>query len=992
MRRHARARALEAGSTRSARRRGRIGQFFASLALVSLAFALLAGAAAAEPPAVTMGSVSEASYTSAEVTGEVDPKGEFTEWFFELSRDGGGSWERSSVGGGVEGTGSQAVEGVLENLKPGTAYLVRLAALNYTEFVQVNSPEPSPEFTTDAVGAPTVSIAAPTSVATTSAHFSGEIDPEAPAGNPSAYDVQWHFECTPACPGFLGGAIPADSSSHTVEADATGLQPNLEYQVSLVASNAAGPVTAGPEAFATDAALPTTGTIPAFALAGGTRALLGGRVNPNNAATAYWFEYGSDDSYGQRVPASEDGDAGSGGEAKILTEEIAGLSPETVYHFRIVTENATGRSEGEDMTFETAPAITAVRQDCPNAALRLENGSTELAGCRAYEQVSPQEKNGNDVGAGPLLPLEVSSADGSKVVYESLGAFPGSQTATVHNYYLGRRGGQGWSYDPITPPQRPRTQVGSYPVYRSFTEDLRYGFLFNPEGVSLAPGDTPGKDNLYVRDNESGVYRTLNLGGGVSSAVTVGASADLSHVVFESEIPLLPGAQPGHTSLYEWVDGELRLASILPNGEPAEEGRGGGPFGAIGALQPIRNIISEDGSRIFFGAEGQIFVRIDGVTTVKASATQRTVPGAQDANVVEFQGATPDGSAVYFLADGPLTDDAPAGTSLYRFDVESEDLTNLAPPASSANPSAPVSVQSVQGMSSDGSYVYFTATGQLIDGGPQAGIYVWHDGALALVAAHADPGTDYANDIASRVTDDGRYMVFMSNSRVTAYDNADAATDLPASEVYLYDAVAERLACVSCRSDGARPDADAVLTPPSKDTVYNLQRTVSSDGEVFFNTTGALVPGDVNGKLDVYEWSGGAVHLLSSGTSGSPSYFSAASANGDDAFFITREQLVPSDRDANADLYDARVGGGFAQPTQASPCSGEQCQGGIAGRPDFAAPGSRAVDGRPGLSPRARKLRRALKACKRKPPGKARKKCRAKVVKRFGNGSNGRNK
>ena len=60
--------------------------------------------------------------------------------------------------------------------------------------------------------------------------------------------------------------------------------------------------------------------------------------------------------------------------------------------------------------------------------------------------------------------------------------------------------------------------------------------------------------------------------------------------------------------------------------------------------------------------------------------------------------------------------------------------------------------------------------------------------------------------------------------------------------------------------------------------------------------------------------------------------FMDSSANGDDAFFITREQLVPADKDEQLDLYDARaphVPGekvGFPEEV-VSPCGGDACAG-----------------------------------------------------------------
>ena len=76
-------------------------------------------------------------------------------------------------------------------------------------------------------------------------------------------------------------------------------------------------------------------------------------------------------------------------------------------------------------------------------------------------------------------------------------------------------------------------------------------------------------------------------------------------------------------------------------------------------------------------------------------------------------------------------------------------------------------------------------------------------------------------------------------------------------------------------------------------------------------------------------WKNGVRELVSSGQSANNSAFVDACANGNDAFFLTREQLVGIDTDDSIDLYDARVGGGLASqnpPPPPPPCQGDACK------------------------------------------------------------------
>jgi len=113
-------------------------------------------------------------------------------------------------------------------------------------------------------------------------------------------------------------------------------------------------------------------------------------------------------------------------------------------------------------------------------------------------------------------------------------------------------------------------------------------------------------------------------------------------------------------------------------------------------------------------------------------------------------------------------------------------------------------------------------------------------------------------------------------------------------------------------------------------TSIHQNKAISDDGSrVFFSTAEALVPEDVNGRSDAYEYDVAtrAVHLLSSGTSINDSWFMDASSSGDDAFFITSQQLVGWDTDQAYDLYDARVNGGWPEPPPPPiDCAGEACQ------------------------------------------------------------------
>ncbi len=105
---------------------------------------------------------------------------------------------------------------------------------------------------------------------------------------------------------------------------------------------------------------------------------------------------------------------------------------------------------------------------------------------------------------------------------------------------------------------------------------------------------------------------------------------------------------------------------------------------------------------------------------------------------------------------------------------------------------------------------------------------------------------------------------------VSGYDNHGARRDLQrtrrtasCNELYVYDASTGGVTCVSCNPQGVAATNDALLYHADSDgsiappTLYpwDLPRNLSADGSrVFFETEEALLEGDSNSVMDVYEW------------------------------------------------------------------------------------------------------------------------------------------
>ena len=384
-----------------------------------------------------------------------------------------------------------------------------------------------------------------------------------------------------------------------------------------------------------------------------------------------------------------------------------------------------------------------------------------------------------------------------------------------------------------------------------------------------------------------------------------------------------------------------------PQGGPAAQNTGARYQGA-----------SVNGDRVFFTANY-------GLTTTTSTGTE----AAKECN----------------LSEG-------TGCDLYEYRAEGEGkgkLTDLSADVESVTKDKHgANVRGVVGISDDGSVVYFSASGQLVPGQgksqeqllteKEANVYASHEGSLAYVstigeleAGTAKPGVTSESgqvdaltggevngtsfglrSLAARVSPSGSYLMFATTKKIKEangeYNNEDKNISLQQDwERYEYSLASGSVICVSCNPNRSeRPQQPekkyfAPLGPFVEVRDGALQRYVTDNGTVFFETYDPIVPQATNKTVNVYQWtpegvgdcpSGtpvGCTQILDSGASPFPTYLVDASANGQDVFLTTYAQLAPGiDEDGLRDIYDVRVGGGVLPPPPPPSCSiaKDECQ------------------------------------------------------------------
>jgi hypothetical protein len=448
-------------------------------------------------------------------------------------------------------------------------------------------------------------------------------------------------------------------------------------------------------------------------------------------------------------------------------------------------------------------AADASASTCPNAGYR-SGPSERLPDCRAYEQVSPVEKGGQDAATvQPTLPAQASACEETEpcaIAYMNIGAaFAGDAGNEYRNAYLGERGPDGWQTTPLAPPTLQAPANNDPKLSYAFSEDLSQTVLRVPL-QQLTEGAPAGVYNLYLRDS-SGRYSLITTvppadppqaGCGScfeheDAVAFAGASQELSHVLFEANGSLVAGAPNGVQSLYEEADGQVRLVGILPDGViPTGGSTAGGGIDASGEdARDLEHAISHDGSEALFEAaadgglpdaaqagDTELYDRIEGTRTVEVSAPTagarpsecETQAGMCDPQPAQFWAASADGSVVYFTSKAALTkgsytgaEPANPGNDLYRYEPADNGLADLTPDAfndkGEQEPEG-ADVLGVVGASEDGAYVYFVADGHLAEGAQsgEPNLYVWHEhggsaGSVGFIATLAAPDEDEQEDI-----------------------------------------------------------------------------------------------------------------------------------------------------------------------------------------------------------------------------------------------------
>jgi hypothetical protein len=316
-------------------------------AIAGVGWISVALAQGATAPVVTTQSATSINLTGAVLNGTVNPEGQPTDYAFQWGPTTGYGHETTLTSAGSSTT-TAAINAALAGLTPGTKYHFRAIAITSTGAVIVGDDR---AFTTTGTAPPpstppAVSTQPATQLAQTSMTLNGTVNPR---GKPTTYYFEYGTTTkfgheTPAANAGAG------TGSVTATAQLTGLAPTTTYHFRLVAFNSGG-TSLGGDRTATTTPPPPAVVTGSASNVNASAAVVTALVNPEGQATSYYFQFGTTTSYGLQTPPAG---LGAGTSTIAVQGDLAGLTPNTIYHYRAVASNKGGISYGADRTVKTA--------------------------------------------------------------------------------------------------------------------------------------------------------------------------------------------------------------------------------------------------------------------------------------------------------------------------------------------------------------------------------------------------------------------------------------------------------------------------------------------------------------------------------------------------------------------------------------------------------------------------------------------------------------
>ncbi|HVY70530.1 MAG TPA: FG-GAP-like repeat-containing protein [Verrucomicrobiae bacterium] len=331
--------------------------------------------------------------STVEISGYIDPTGADTTVYVEYSTDLTFNLQSTQVILPGAGSSHQLFDLTLTGLNPLTTYHYRVRAEN-SDGINYSSTN---SFFTFGPG-PLIESMDVTPGAT-SADFTGSVDPN---GNDATVLIEYSTDLSFDHQSSSDSLLAAGGSQSFNTITVTGLTPSTTYHYRVKAENSDGINYSSTNSFTTTTAGPLIDFVDVSTDA--TSATFTGHVDPNGSDATLTIEYSTDLtfslSYASPVTLLDvDGD-------QSFNITVTGLTPATLYHFRLAAANNDDTSRSANDTFKTKP-FTDSGNSFPDA---LSPGNDDFSFPNPY-QMAPQAAAWADMDGDGDLDLILTGSD-----------------------------------------------------------------------------------------------------------------------------------------------------------------------------------------------------------------------------------------------------------------------------------------------------------------------------------------------------------------------------------------------------------------------------------------------------------------------------------------------------------------------------------------------------------------------------------------------------
>ena len=299
-------------------------------------------------------------------------------------------------------------------------------------------------------------------------------------------------------------------------------------------------------------------------------------------------------------------------------------------------------------------------ESCANQSAREQSHATGLPDCRAYEQVTPTQKNGNEAGVEitsahgnvPLPEYSIARSDGESLLFgsahEAISGALGETKGGINYFWVSSRSPTGWATRAALPPgNREQANLKGNAVQlelptpilpsanqQDFAVEMQdafgpiaaqaekeeqrvtqHGWVLSPDGTTTDWISQPRIAHPVGPLNEGTGGETVRLSGGSTDLKTMYFAYSGTLVPEDEEkdpavenlsrADVVAAESSSSVGFYEWREGTLKSAGVLPDktvdpyGAVPAATREFNAFG-VGPIDYANNQISDDGTRAVF--------------------------------------------------------------------------------------------------------------------------------------------------------------------------------------------------------------------------------------------------------------------------------------------------------------------------------------------------------------------------------------------------------